>query len=342
MKPGKPQALSIVAVLLLFGLVWRFSINHDSAIEEDGNHTVETRSEGLDNESSFGGEDDAPTDDLNEASDGQYQSEESILVDWQSKLSLPTQLEKIEPLRVDRSVPLIETIDGFIAAAVAGDADAAWQLAESLGHCISAPQSERQLRNLIDRTSQTRQVEGKYYPVDDVRPAIENFKIRYRFCKGIEKDQALDHLIYLKLAAEHGNRQAQIDFDSSSPLPIEDIYEGYARVSGDVESMTKEHAQFLLKASEAGYLEAFETLGLLAENGYIDMSTVEAKALQIAGHHLFGVATGDRSLSEKMLNLIIYSVGPNEAASAIRRANEIIQRENCCTYIGERQQIGSE
>lgn len=339
-KPNKVLILSIAAVLLLFGLVWTFSINHDWANEKDGNHRVETRSEGLDKKAALGGEDDVSLDDLNETSDGQYQLEESYFVDWKSKLSSPAQLEKVEPLRIDRSVPLIEEIDGLIAAAVAGDADAAWQVAASLGHCINAPQSERQLQDLIDRTSQTHQVEGRAYPVLDVRSAIKNSEIRYQFCKGIEKDQALDHLIYLKLAAEHGNRQAQINFDSSSPLTIEDMYEGYARVSGDVDSMMKDHAQFLLRASEAGYLDAFVSLGRLGENGHIDMSIVEAKALQIAGHHLLGVATGDRSASDEILNLLIHSVGPNEAEAAIRRANQIIQSENCCTHIEQRQLVG--
>jgi hypothetical protein len=99
-------------------------------------------------------------------------SRELRTLSWQSRLSAPAQLVPRRRHRIRKESPLIDRYDELVNLAMAGDSQAAIELAASLLFCLQAPRNDRHLSELINFTNRTRRIAGYARQVDNLDAAI--------------------------------------------------------------------------------------------------------------------------------------------------------------------------
>ncbi len=262
------------------------------------------------------------------------ESEELPHSDWKSKLISPSQLVAENHHQIDRDTPLVNKYEDLVDDALAGDPIAAIELAGSLSHCLQAPRNSKQLDQLINETNQTRQVEGNLYQVSDLDVATKEIVRQFEYCKGISKDQVLDHFLYMKIAADSGNLQAKVDLLNYGSMSMEDRKSAYLRVWSSEKEMLDDELQYLIDAAEAGNVNAIYRLGGRLMDGSGHLSSVDAAAYRIAGGQMRAIAgLGDPGMISRAMDRTMNSLTPSDAEAAIEKANELIGRDDCCSYL---------
>jgi hypothetical protein len=249
------------------------------------------------------------------------------------------------PARREQPGAVVDYYDAFAAAATAGDARAAIELASALLRCVGHATTEEALRARVDRLQQTHMTESegaqRYAP--DIEPWVELEHERYALCRDLSDAQLASRYEWAALAAELGSYPGRVRalgnlLDRYWTLERGAAPEDDAGVFASLHALAETRPEPLsaaighTQAARAnGSVQALYDLyflygsGVLApDNGYSGAANAYAHLRAAAEAWGSSVDFGDR------LQRLGDSLSPFEHDWAERRAREILRSANCC------------
>ncbi len=239
-------------------------------------------------------------------------------------------LEYRERHTPDTTIPLIQTIADLRASAESGDADAALELAGSLASCVGASRSAESLEQRINRLYETRMVENRTVPVDNVDPYAQRYRDTFRFCEGITHEDILDHYIYMRLSAENGSMEAKSRVTRYGAMPRDGIFEALERAWPDKESARIEMLNHEYEAALDGDIQAMRSYGYLAAYPPLGFDVVEAVAFELAALHVDRLDGYSPNVAMQRLEQLRLSTPYADMERAVDLATTLLNREQCC------------
>jgi len=259
---------------------------------------------------------------------------EDLTGDWKKRLTIPREYTAQASHQIGDDVPLADKYNELVDLAMAGDPDAALELAASLSRCLLAPRSEEQLTQKLATVTQTRRIEGSAAQVDDLEAVRKRVVRDYEYCEGVGSDQVLDHFLYMKIAAENGSLEAKVKLLSFGPMDLDDRQLAYIRAWDSEEEMRSDELRFLQEAADAGDANAIYRFGTRLLDGSGHLPIVEAAGYVIAGGHLRVLnGSADPEMTNRRLDRVLNGLSASDADAAIEIANQLIEGDRCCSFI---------